>query len=523
MGLINADESIKKVLIICPASIKLNWKREAEKWLVRKFKIEVAISNQLYPEAEITIINYDIIKKFKDKIKSVEYDLLVLDECQKLKNGKAQRTQLVLGKKEKKDGKWGWKHKPIEAKRILALTGTPILNRPVELWTIINALNPAMFSNFFQYAKRYCSAYRSPYGWDFSGASNLDELQEKLRTSVMVRRLKKEVLTELPLKRRQVIEISPNGCASIIQKEKQAWQEHQEQLEKLRTEVELSKASENEDDYKKAVTALKDGARVAFTEMARIRHETALAKVPFVIKHIEDVIENEKVVVFAHHKDVIAKIYEAFRDIAVVLTGETKNEDRQVAVDRFQNDPNIKLFIGSTIAAGVGLTLTASSHVIFAELDWVPANVTQAEDRTHRISQKNSVLVQHLVLEGSLDATMAQTIVAKQNVIEQALDVIVRKELAIPTVPGEKAETVRISKIDTIAEKLDVSEIPEIHTKLKKLVAWCDGAHSRDGMGFNKIDANVGHDLANRGMLTKRQAALGKIIVYKYRKQLGED
>jgi ribosomal protein S14 len=170
------------------------------------------------------------------------------------------------------------------------------------------------------------------------------------------------------------------------------------------------------------VAALKVGASEAFNAIAKLRHDTALAKVPAVIETLKDAVEQGKVVCFAHHRDVVAAIAEAFGPVAVTLTGDTSMAARQAAVDRFQNDPTCLLFVGNIRAAGVGLTLTASSHVVFAELDWTPANVTQAEDRCHRIGQHDSVLVQHLVLEGSLDATMARMLVSKQIVLDAALD-----------------------------------------------------------------------------------------------------
>jgi len=520
LGVINADAEIKKIIVICPASLKLNWKREAERWLVRNTTIEIADSKNAFPQSEIVIINYDIIKKFKVEIDSTDWDLMILDEVHYLKNTKAQRTQLVFGKYEK-GGKC--KIEPIKASRKLALTGTPIVNRPVELWPIIHALDAKVWGNFWGYAKRYCGAYQNRYGWDMSGATNLEELQEKLRMSVMVRRLKKDVLTELPPKRRQVIELPANGCAGIIDNETKAWARHQEMLEELKAAVELSKASENPADYENAVARLREGTQAAFTEISKIRHETALAKVPYVIEHLESIVEEgNKVVVFAHHKDVISELKSHFTEKAVILTGDTKMEDRQLAVDRFQNDDSVKLFIGSITAAGVGLTLTASSHVVFAELDWVPGNLTQAEDRTHRIGQTESVLVQHLVLEGSLDATMANTLVAKQNVIDRALDKEAKVEFNIPTIPNEPEKFESKSKIDTLAESLKDEEIPNILQAIKQLSFLCDGANTRDGYGFNKIDARIGHSLAENSNLTKRQAALAKSICRKYKRQLSE-
>ena len=172
------------------------------------------------------------------------------------------------------------------------------------------------------------------------------------------------------------------------------------------------------------------------------------------------------------------------------------------------------------LAAGVGITLTAASHVIFAELDWVPGNMTQAEDRLHRIGQRESVLVQHLVLDGSIDAHLAKTLIAKQEVIDRALD----DETMIPVVPGATAATAdaKPSKLDEEAAKLSAEEIAAVHEKLRFLAGCCDGAAARDDAGFNRLDTRIGKHLAQLAILTPRQAVLGARIVHKYRRQLGE-
>jgi SWI/SNF-related matrix-associated actin-dependent regulator 1 of chromatin subfamily A len=168
---------------------------------------------------------------------------------------------------------------------------------------------------------------------------------------------------------------------------------------------------------------LRAGINAAFGELAKLRQDTALAKVPLVVDHIKNVLEDSgKLVVFAHHRAVIRELAEPFGDSVVTLTGADDITSRQASVDRFQTDDTCRIFIGSITAAGFGLTLTASAHVIFAELDWVPAHMTQAEDRTHRIGQKDSVLVQHLVLQDSLDARMVGTLIKKQRVIDKVVD-----------------------------------------------------------------------------------------------------
>lgn len=523
IGMINADETIKRVLVICPASLKLNWRKELWKWLVRPLRVMIA--DGIFPPeeiADIVIINYDVLKKHRAQIRSRKWDVICLDESHYAKNPKAQRTKEIVG-----DGKWNkstremeYTVRPLDARRKLALTGTPILNRPIEIQPVVGWLCPEEFGSFWKFAMRYCNAHQGGFGWDLSGSSHLDELQEKLRSTIMVRRLKADVLTELPAKRRQVLEIPANGAQGIVDKESTAYGRHQEEIDELRVMVELSKVSENPDDYKNAVAKLSECTRVAFTEISKLRHEVALAKVPAVIEHSIETLENVgKLLIFAHHHDVIAGLMEGLKDFSPVkLTGEMSQGERQASVDNFQTDNDCRVFIGSIHAAGVGLTLTASSTVVFAELDWVPANLTQAEDRTHRIGQKESVLVQHIVIDGSLDARMAKAIVDKQEVADKALD---RETEVIPVTIGEvKGVSVTRKQIEEEYQEITPEEVFEIHAKLRLLSTWCDGARTRDASGFNKFDAGIGKSLAQQERLTNRQAVLGKKLVRKYRRQL---
>jgi hypothetical protein len=259
-----------------------------------------------------------------------------------------------------------------------------------------------------------------------------------------------------------------------------------------------------------------------------------------VIEHIKDVIEDDpeaKIVCFAHHIDVITAIAGAFPGCAV-MTGANTADEKQRAVDRFQKDPKCMLIVGGIFVMGVGWTLTASAHCILAELDWVPGNVTQAEDRTHRIGQSESVLIQHLVMEGSVDVDVAKAIVEKQSVIDRVLDIgataptggqvitsIQREDPLEPIVPVPGgAVSVRRADMDAQAAKLTPENIAAIHAGLRAL-AGSDGDRARDlnGIGFSKVDSMIGHDLAGRLFLTARQALLGKKLINKYRRQLNED
>ena len=528
IGVSNVIPAIRSILVICPSSLRLNWQREWRKWCVKQLSVGVAYAGGvIFPTTNVVVINYDILRRHIDKIHERQWDMLICDEAHALKNYKAQRTMLVLGGKEKikalvagrKVHAETVEHAAIKASRKLFLTGTPILNRPIEAWTLVRALAPDVFRSWKHYVYRYCGASSDGYGMDVSGATNLPELQDLLRANIMVRRLKVDVLKELPAKRRQVIELPCESAA--VRTEQSAVAAMQSRLERLRVAVELAKGG-SDDEYRSAVDALTQGSSGAFTELSKLRHETALAKLPMVIEHCKESVESGKIVIFAHHKDVIAAIRQEFPNAAVIV-GDTPLHERQAAVDRFQNVETCKVIIGSFGAMSVGLTLTASAHVIFAELDWVPAIMSQAEDRCNRIGQVNSVLAQHLVLDGSLDAVMAHRLVAKQKVIDAALDTeaAIGQEPLLPLTAGEAVtqETTRARVIEE-AVAISIAQAEAIHAQLRALAAMCDGAHSADGAGFNRLDTAIGKSLASCVKLTPKQAVLGLKLVTKYRRQL---
>jgi len=531
IGVYNADPSIAKVVVVCPASLRLNWQREFERWAVNKWgiektRIEVVTGGKPsdYPRGkwDVLILNYDVLQKHRARLDRDPIDLLIVDEVHYCKSQKAQRTRAIFGWKTKEGV---IKQHPIQARRKLFLTGTPIVNRPIELWSLVESLDPTdMGRNFFRFAKRYTQANYNGYGWDFSGADRLDELQRKMRERFMVRRLKSDVLKELPPKRRQVIEVPANGCVGAIEAEQSVMSRYEGLKIQLQEATQRASVSSDPKDFEQAIANLKEGMSEAFTEMSRVRHETALAKVPMIVEHLESALEGGPVVVFAHHKDVIQRIMDAFPDRSVKLTGDTPMAERQAVVDDFQAG-KVDLFVGNIQAAGVGITLTRSSHVVFAELDWVPGNLTQAEDRTHRIGQAESVLVQHLVLEGSLDAVMAETIVVKQEVIDAALD---RKPVESPSPSPSPAGTVQANpgplsvevEVDEEEEKITEDQIRAAHEGLKRLAGNCDGARALDGHGFNQRDTGYGKKLAYLPTLSRRQALHAIKMVNRYRRQL---
>jgi len=554
IGVLNADESIKKTLIVCPASLKFNWKKELGTWLVRDLSVAILSSKDKKPvDADIYIINYDILTKLdwlinttveeklvkgkKTKVTNyhgaINFDLIIADEAHYAKNKKARRSQAFYALAK-------------ESKRKVFLTGTPILNRPVELFHMIEALGFEM--TFWNYAKRYCAATRGSFGWDFSGASNLEELQMKLRQSIMVRRLKADVLHELPAKRRQIIELDQAKYKDFIDAE----QEYLGSIDPMHMyndavkDLEKKEFSLVADEYEDRVNNLKTMSASHIAEMARLRHATALAKVADVVDHLKTTLEQtDKVIVFAHHRDMIDALYTAFEGSAVKLMGGMSDTAKDDAVQRFQNDDSVKLFVGSISAAGVGLTLTAASTVVFAELDWTPANLSQAEDRAHRIGQTNSVLVQHIVIDGSMDSNLAKQIVEKQNVIDRAMNSEkVDEHIAKQAQKFEDAKKQVNSDIEKAKKKAlawekknaekkaqeiadgikqyTKDEVALILKKLKFLSGQCDYASGKDGMGFNKFDAPFGHTMADKTFLSNKQAAACERMLKKYHRQLNQ-
>jgi SWI/SNF-related matrix-associated actin-dependent regulator 1 of chromatin subfamily A len=406
IGAINNDPTIQSVLIICPSSVKAVWKTELSRWLdpSRELSVSIIDSTQWKP-GDIVIINYDRLHQHEMELAARAWDLVIADECHYLKNAQTRRTTIATR---------------LKADKRLALSGTPLLNRPRELLPVLTWLDPVIWPKvkWHEFGLRYCGACWNGFGWEYNGATHLEELSSILRSTVMLRRTKAEVLQELPPKFRSVVEISPGtDLEELIREELTAFEQ---QLKQARTP----------DSYRDAVRNIRrfspDVENGREDNFARVRHKVALAKVPLVVKFAEELFSSGsgKLVLFAHHRDVIEKLQRQLVGYGpVILHGGTSTKGRSEAVERFQTDPHTKIFIGNIQAAGVGITLApASSYCIFAELSWVPAEMTQAEDRLHRIGARDNVLVQHLVLEGSLDALMIRQLIKKQEILFRVLE-----------------------------------------------------------------------------------------------------
>jgi SWI/SNF-related matrix-associated actin-dependent regulator 1 of chromatin subfamily A len=296
-----------------------------------------------------------------------------------------------------------------------------------------------MFDNFFAFATRYCGARKVKVNnksvMKYEGATNVDELNTILRASYMVRRMKKDVLKDLPEKIKDVIILNESDLDVLVQKEKKAVEDSKKNEEKLKAEAEELKAlavtnKEFENLYKDKVKTLREIKFKNFGELSRIRKEIAVKKVPYVIEFVKEILESSedaqsKIVVFGHHKEVLYKIYEELKKYnPVIITGEVSDGERQRAIMLFKEKNTTRVFIGSMGAAGTGVDGLQQNcnTIVFAELDWTPALVDQAESRLQRIGQKNTVWVYHIVANESIDSRIVKLMMEKEAVSKEILD-----------------------------------------------------------------------------------------------------
>ncbi len=364
------------VLIVCPASLKINWARE-----IRAVEPDAAIEvlgakGYDCEQPRWVIVNYDLLARNADRLHTVPWSGVILDEAHFIKNA-SQRTSQCL----KLLGVDGKGIKPYAPLQVYLLTGTPLTNRPRDLFNLLRAVGHPAATSFLSFAKRYCGAYRNDYGWVTDGASNLDDLN-LLMKEVMLRRKKEDVL-DLPGKIRSWVQVAIDDGPA--------------------------KAHAGFLEWFAASDATRPNDREFLSRLTKVRVALHKAKHKAVAERIKDVTATgTKVIVFCCFQDGVTRHKKALGDSAVTITGSDNMEQRQASVDRFQTDPTVTVILCNLIAGGVGITLTAGSHVIFQDLDWVPANHLQAEDRTYRLGQKARVTVEYFVADRTLDGYIAR-------------------------------------------------------------------------------------------------------------------
>jgi hypothetical protein len=388
------ESESKKVLVICPSSLKINWYREIKNYSDKN--ILIVEGKNWEPTFDFYIINYDILKNYHsmEKTENIEsyklienekFDLVIIDEAHYISNPTAQRTKLINDLVKNIPKVW-------------LLTGTPMTSRPINYYNLLKIVDSPIALNWQGYVKRYCAGYQFKVGgkkiWNTNGSSNLDELRERTK-NIVLRRMKTDIL-DLPEKMVSPIFLDLTSTF------------YSDELEDF---IRISKDNRN-----------KESLTVTINRLMKLRQVIAFEKVPYTCELIDKVIEQgKKVIVFTNFTSSLDMLHEKYKKNSVILDGRMSKEKRQQSVDKFQNDDKTKIFISNIKAGGVGITLTAAEVVIMNDLSFVPSDHSQAEDRAYRYGQKNSVLVYYPVFENTIEMIVYNILQKKKNIIDQVM------------------------------------------------------------------------------------------------------
>jgi SNF2 family DNA or RNA helicase len=409
----------KTAIVICPSVARINWLREFEMWgqISRNIVIMEQLSD-MPPQDSVIICSFDYATRNFEKLKKIGAEALILDEAQYVKTVGAKRTTAIMGKN-------GVLH---SVKRAWFLSGTPAPNHPGELWVLLFTFGVTKMAHD-AFIEKYCTYRKTTYGVQITGANRakIPELKLLLK-DVMLRRLKKDVMKELPhisytyehvLPGRVAIEDQASFMDYFVPTDRRA-----ELKEKLQKEAELLRmvfdaSGDNADAKFKTLEGVQQS-------VSTLRRFIGLQKVEPVVELVRSAFQNhsyKKVVLFAVHRDVIEGLRVGLQEFhPVVIYGGTDPKKRQRNIDRFQKYDKYKIFIGNIQAAGTAITLTAAHHVLFVEQDWVPGNNAQAVMRVHRIGQENNVSVRFVTIDKTLDTRIAYLLRKKTEELTEIFD-----------------------------------------------------------------------------------------------------
>ena len=396
---------LRPVVVICPASLKYQWQSECTKHVGMHAYVLDGTKPALQgmnTRGNIYICNYDILiqrRMNKGKqpgegwlgwLRSLKPQLVIIDECHACSSLKAKRTKAV---RELCRG----------VPSILAMSGTPLTNRPAELWPVLNILWPKEFKSWWSFCHQHCSMRRTPWGWDVSGASKLPELHKKLHRLGMLRRLKRDVLSQLPKKSKHIVTLpleNPKLYHDAVT-DFRSW---------CKTNLKAGKA-------RKALKA------EAFSKLSYMRRLAVAQKMPAVIDWINNWLQGSdgKLIVFAWHLDVVEQLHKKWPKSSVVVTGAVTGRHREEAKERFQKSDSIRLFLGNK-AAYEGLNLTAATDTAIIEFPWSPGHLSQASARNDRIGQTVPTTDHLLVGKDSIDVDMVKLLIRKAATLDAVLD-----------------------------------------------------------------------------------------------------
>ncbi len=387
----------KRSLIVCPASVKYSWEKEIKKWTDLKFLIvnsKMDLAEELKEKPNVLVINYDILERFYEILVGYGSEVMVVDEFHYIKSNTAKRTRVV-------------KALSAYAPSVLLLSGTPLLSRPVELFNGLNIMDPTRWNNWLEYTRKYCGGHSGYFGWDAKGATNVEELKSRI-SRYFLRRRKDEVLLDLPPKR--YIDVPVEIDTATRKEYEMALYDFKQYLKKVKKKTDKQTA--------KTMQAEK------LVKLGALRQLTTTGKIEIAYETIKNIIDSgEKVVVFSVYNKPIIELAAKLGEECVILLGDTLEQQRKEVVDKFQDDPKVKVFLGGLKSAGVGITLTSGQNVLFIDYSWVPADHDQAQDRIHRIGQKaDSVSIYQLYARNTIDDYMRKILAHKKKIFDQIID-----------------------------------------------------------------------------------------------------
>ena len=391
---INTNADSIRVLVVCPSYLRYHWQHALNEWL--DLDSQIAKKGKDVLTEKVCIVSYSMLKALA--IKPCVFNVVVCDESHYAKSRKALRTKALT---------------PIckSAKAALLITGTPALNRPIELFSQLLMLRPAYVKNYSAFAARYCNGKQTAFGYDDRGSSNEKELAWLLRKGFMVRRLKRDVLSQLPAKIRNSIWLEIKKCElGAVEKEFKRWKRLNERIYKL---------ASGSEEQREMIFERK-------TVISLLYLLTAEAKIKAVVNWVVDALaKGRSFIFFAYHLNILNAVEEAVKNLNlgyIRIDGSTPSHKRTSYVETFQTDPNIRIAILSIGAAGAGITLTRVNECVFGELVWTPGEIIQAEDRIHRIGQDKKCEINYLLGTETLDSYMFPNICKKLLTIDQITD-----------------------------------------------------------------------------------------------------
>ena len=478
------------VLVICPSSLKFAWRDEITLWLgevLKKDEVQVIkhSKNEFKEDKKYYIISYDLSVRMIDKIIEKKFNYIIADEAHYLKSRSAKRTMSLT---------------PIlqRSKRVVLLTGTPILAKPMEIFSLLHILRPDKFKGFKEFGTRYCDPKMLPFGLiDWSGSSNSRELNSILN-KLMIRRLKKDVLSQLPPKKRQKIEIATDS--KVIKRLKIFMEKSSKKFEELLgTQIELDKLGINAEDINISNKKEKDSDNKSkdneeesiLNKFNKAYSMTGEAKLPGIRDYVNYLVDNScKFLIFAHHSEVLDAIEDVIIDDKIGyirIDGKVAIDKRQDLVNKFQTDEECLVAILSITACATGLTLTKASTVVFAELHFTPSIMIQAEDRAHRIGQDaGCVNIHYLVGEDTLDVLLFRKLNEKQNIVSTTLD-NKSKDLNVTKIKEQVGDFINMNgKQISVDERKNITQVVD-----KSNATIISYLSSKNRINNNEIDNDI--------------------------------